>query len=362
MKKIVITLVLFAVFAPVSLRAQTTNCDYPLFGTTNPLDINGQTCYLIKDYYGGAEYLTGTNGCDGWAFGMATGGGYMTFGPTTTAIYVGFSYYVKNNGHIRIEYAPDWTLPYGPPANNWTYVDDFQPTHQTCTYYVTPTVIPAGVYVRLSQPPGTANGSGPYKLYLTTIEPINPQPVELTTFSAGRIGTDVKLTWKTKTEKNNFGFEIERSTSSATWEKIGFVPGSGTSNTPLQYSYTDKTVAPTGNVQYRLRQIDRDGSDHFSATVNVSFGAIKGFGLQNAYPNPFNPTTTLSFSLPQDARVTMKIYNESGQEVALVMENETMAAGSYSRTFDARSLPSGKYFAWMFTDANSSILPLYLVK
>ena len=72
----------------------------------------------------------------------------------------------------------------------------------------------------------------------------NPLPVELSFFSASTIGSTVKLSWKTETEVNNYGFELERYALSAehqAWEKIGFVNGNGNSNSPKSYSYEDKT-------------------------------------------------------------------------------------------------------------------------
>jgi hypothetical protein len=66
------------------------------------------------------------------------------------------------------------------------------------------------------------------------------------------------------------------------------------------------------------------------------------FGLGQNYPNPFNPSTSITFEVPQQLYVTLKVYNVIGQEVATVV-NEAMSAGSYTVTFDARNLSSGTY-------------------
>jgi hypothetical protein len=68
------------------------------------------------------------------------------------------------------------------------------------------------------------------------------------------------------------------------------------------------------------------------------------FKLQQNYPNPFNPTTTIEFALPSDAVITMKIYNVLGQELATLIDHETMDAGGQTIDFDATNLPSGVYF------------------
>ena len=65
--------------------------------------------------------------------------------------------------------------------------------------------------------------------------------------------------------------------------------------------------------------------------------------LQN-YPNPFNPVTTIEFNLPEDAIVTMKVYNMLGQEVATLAENEEFTEGNNYVTFDASSVASGVYY------------------
>ncbi|MFC1552248.1 T9SS type A sorting domain-containing protein, partial [Candidatus Latescibacterota bacterium] len=65
--------------------------------------------------------------------------------------------------------------------------------------------------------------------------------------------------------------------------------------------------------------------------------------LTSNYPNPFNPSTTISYSLPQNSHITLSIYNISGQRVS-VLKDEYQLAGSYSTTWDAIGFPSGHYF------------------
>ncbi len=65
--------------------------------------------------------------------------------------------------------------------------------------------------------------------------------------------------------------------------------------------------------------------------------------LSNAYPNPFNPSTTITYNIPQANFVSIKIFDSLGQEVATLV-NEFKPAGSYTVEFSARSIPSGVYF------------------
>ena len=66
------------------------------------------------------------------------------------------------------------------------------------------------------------------------------------------------------------------------------------------------------------------------------------FALTQNFPNPFNPTTTISFTLPEANVVSLKVFNMLGQEVATIL-NEQKAAGAYKATFDASKMASGTY-------------------
>ncbi len=188
------------------------------------------------------------------------------------------------------------------------------------------------------------NGTEPVSLVGS--EETNPMPVELSSFSAIVIGSSVKLNWRTETEINNFGFEIERSkiqnTKSETWEKTGFVNGNGNSNSPKYYTFEDNTLIP-GRYYYRLKQIDNDGKFEYSKTIQVDFNSPKKFELNQNYPNPFNPITTISWEIPSDDFVTLKIYDPLGNEVVTIV-NEYQQAGFYQRSFNAALLSSGMYF------------------
>jgi hypothetical protein len=77
------------------------------------------------------------------------------------------------------------------------------------------------------------------------------------------------------------------------------------------------------------------------------------FVLNSAYPNPFNPTTTISYSLPTDASVSLYVYDIAGREIAeLINSNSQQIAGNYAVDFDATDLSSGLYFVMM--KANSA--------
>jgi hypothetical protein len=73
-------------------------------------------------------------------------------------------------------------------------------------------------------------------------------------------------------------------------------------------------------------------------------GTPVNYRLNQNYPNPFNPTTTISFELPQDALVSLKVYNLLGQEVATLVNHEQMQEGTNEVTFDASRMATGVYY------------------
>jgi hypothetical protein len=166
-------------------------------------------------------------------------------------------------------------------------------------------------------------------------------PVELTSFTAKIIAGNVNLEWKTATELNNNGFEIQRSVDKVNFGTIGFVQGKGTTTTPQSYSYIDKSKI-NGVLYYRLKQIDFGGKYDYSSVIEVKNDVPAEFSLSQNYPNPFNPTTSIKFALPVDSKVTLQVYNMVGQVVAALADGN-YSAGTQYITFDASSLTSGIY-------------------
>lgn len=177
-----------------------------------------------------------------------------------------------------------------------------------------------------------------------------PLPVELSDFSVKVNGSAIQLNWKTETEVNDYGFDIQRSEAFAQdnkWETIGFVYGNGNSNSPHFYSFTDNEPS-SGKHFYRLKQIDNDGKFNYSKSIEVDLGLPDGFQLSQNYPNPFNPVTKIRYQLPKESKITIKLYDILGSEV-MELVNEQREAGVYELEFKASNLPSGAYIYRMFT-------------
>ena len=190
-------------------------------------------------------------------------------------------------------------------------------------------------------------------------------PVELTSFTATSEQNSVSLNWQTATETNNSGFEIERSQTSNVkgqmeWNEVGFVPGFGTTTEPKSYSFTDENLS-AGKYQYRLKQIDFDGSFEYSNIVEVEVMVTKDYSLSQNYPNPFNPATLISFSIPNDEFVSLRIYDVLGREVAQII-NERRSAGTHQIEFDGTALNSGVYYYTLTAGSYTETKKMLMVK
>jgi hypothetical protein len=191
-------------------------------------------------------------------------------------------------------------------------------------------------------------------------------PVELVSFTAEAARLGAELNWKTVSETNNTGFDVERmaagsSKSSGVWTKIGSVAGAGTTSEPKEYTFTDKMLRG-GSYSYRLKQIDRTGAFKYSPEAAVTIAVPKEFTLSQNYPNPFNPATNFDFTLPSTGRVTLKVYNTIGEEVASLFDGIAVAGEYQQATFDASKLASGIYFARLTYDGKSLLRKMLLMK
>jgi len=166
-------------------------------------------------------------------------------------------------------------------------------------------------------------------------------PVELVSFTAEVRDGAVHLSWRTASELNNAGFEVERRSQGGSWNTLGFVRGAGTTTEGRSYSFVDNSAS--GTVQYRLKQVDFDGAFEYSNVIEVNAGLPKTFALEQNYPNPFNPTTVISYQLPVASEVSLKVYDVLGREV-MTLVNGRQDAGAYNITLNAANLSSGVYF------------------
>jgi hypothetical protein len=192
-----------------------------------------------------------------------------------------------------------------------------------------------------------------------------PLPVELVSFSASVADGTVQLFWRTETEVNNYGFEIQKAVNPQSnikqWQTTGFIEGAGNTNSPKDYSFYDPDIEGANLIYYRLKQIDNDGSYSYSSEVEVDFLSPNDYLLGQNYPNPFNPSTKISYKIATNEFVNFSVYNILGKEIA-VLVNEMQFAGSYSIVFFSDNLPGGVYFYKLETKNFTKTSKMILLK
>ena len=158
-------------------------------------------------------------------------------------------------------------------------------------------------------------------------------------FAAQPLDGAMKLSWSTNSEVGLARYEVLRNA-----EKIGEVAAA---NAAHEYNYVDETAVNGTTYTYTLRVVNADATMSELATVQgtPSFGAavITEYALHQNFPNPFNPSTSLTFDVVDKNFVSLKVFNAAGQEVGTVANSE-YEAGRHTVNFSAANLPSGLYF------------------
>jgi hypothetical protein len=224
----------------------------------------------------------------------------------------------------------------------------FSPSGDQINFYLTNSVIAALDISGVQKLTFDDNGSG------------NVLPVELSSFTSSVNGQSVNLTWITQTENKSNKFEVQKRLVTSEWITLGSVKASGSSNSPKQYSYLDNKLL-SGKYQYRLKMVDNDGSFTYSKVIEVDIAAPKEFKLFQNYPNPWNPTTKISYSLPTDGVITLIVYDIIGREVVTLV-NENKKAGNYDVTFDGSRFASGVYICKMTAKNFTSSIKTLMIK
>ena len=182
---------------------------------------------------------------------------------------------------------------------------------------------------------------------------------ELASFVAGfNLSNEILLEWGVASQTNNLGWEVYRSGDNRQFGKVGdLIFGDGTTDEYLTYSFTDTDLPQVDVLYYYLKQIDLDGTTARSQVVEVLVAptAVERRVLPTVttllqnFPNPFNPETTISFDLSEEAVVSLTIYDLTGQVVRTLVANQSMAVGHYAIIWDGRNaaetkVGSGMYF------------------
>jgi hypothetical protein len=201
----------------------------------------------------------------------------------------------------------------------------------------------------------------------------HPLPITLAYFTAAfdARANGVKLTWRTVSEINNYGFYVERrSSETASYEPVAFVPTQGNGIAPHEYALSDASV-PAGSWLYRLRQVDLDGTESTTEDVHVEISGLTSVGngtapvafeLAQNFPNPFNPETLIRFSVEAAGTARLKVYDTVGREVATLFDGAAESGRYYTVSFNGAGLSSGTYFYRLESGSKIEMKRMALVK
>ena len=121
------------------------------------------------------------------------------------------------------------------------------------------------------------------------------------------------------------------------------------------------TFPPLATVASARAVICPQASFLLTAEVNVEVVPPAKSELSNAYPNPWNPTTTIRYQLPINILVTIKVFDALGKEITTLV-NEIKPAGHYDVTFNGKGLSSGVYYYQMKSGSFTETKKIILVK
>lgn len=188
-------------------------------------------------------------------------------------------------------------------------------------------------------------------------------PVTLSSFTAEYSNNSICLTWVTESESSVLGYHLYRSAtndiSSALRITPNYISAENTSSTHT-YAFTDDEILPNQTYYYWLQDLESNNTTILYGPISVlttpqsgEIPEITKTELREAYPNPFNPTTTISYDLRSDGPVSLKIFNAKGQLVRTCFEGRRVA-GSYNFVWNGTSnnntqVKSGIYFIQLKT-------------
>lgn len=173
-------------------------------------------------------------------------------------------------------------------------------------------------------------------------------PVELLDFSANAKETHIQLDWRTATEINNDGFEVQRSEDGENFETIAWVEGNGNTTNVQTYQYEDYE-AKVGMNYYRLKQIDFDGEFEYTYIVSGKLGSVEGITISNLRPNPANERVFIDIETDEASLSVITVYNHMGQKAAVI--NTNLEIGKNTVEIETAHLSSGAYFVSIESNA-----------
>ncbi len=172
-------------------------------------------------------------------------------------------------------------------------------------------------------------------------------PAELLSFSGVPIKNEyIQLSWVTASEKEVFGYEVQRSTSRDRFEKIAWVNSNGNSYQTQNYGHDDDQIPGNGNYYYRLKVVNLDGTHAYSNIISVRVPLEAGYVLHEIFPNPVASNQLfidLESSTPR--QMQFSIFNTIGQLV--FAQNIDLFEGDNRVELPIENWANGQYFIKM---------------
>ena len=196
-------------------------------------------------------------------------------------------------------------------------------------------------------------------------------PVELTSFTGCETNGHIELNWTVQSENNLSGYNVYHSTSNDVATRVKVNSGNiQATNAATSHSYNYAISEASGTWYYWLESVEMNGGTTLygpvAITTSISEVAPAVTALETAYPNPFNPSTTIKYSLKQASDVKIVIYNAKGQLVRTLV-NGHKEAGYYNATWignDDRGnrVASGIYLYKMITKDYVKVQKMMMIK
>ncbi|MBL7977712.1 MAG: T9SS type A sorting domain-containing protein [Bacteroidetes Order II. Incertae sedis bacterium] len=193
-----------------------------------------------------------------------------------------------------------------------------------------------------------------------TMPTSSPLPIELADFTAQATKDAVTLNWQTISEVNSDVFEVQHLVKGE-WQTVATVQAAGSSTDVRSYTQAVQGLQ-VGTHYFRLKSVDKDGGVKYSKQVAVSVEVPGTFVMNPAYPNPFNPQTTLTFAVAQKQAVTMTLFNALGQQISVLYQGTPEANTLQTVQLDGSALQSGAYFVRLAGTNFNTMQKVMLVK
>jgi hypothetical protein len=186
--------------------------------------------------------------------------------------------------------------------------------------------------------------------------PLFPRAPEI---SFKLINNFYEIEWKGGSYREADHYVLEKAIGNGKFSEVG--TQAAVNDEEKTYSMLSEEFAQPEIVYFRIKQVNKDGSEVYSDVVKVGQGIIEDVIVGQNYPNPFNPITLIDFELLQDSDVEIKVFDLTGKEVAL-LHSGFLASGVYQFKFDASGLTSGIYLYQITTPLSSQTKKMILAK